>query len=261
MWNGFFYRGSFELGASIAGHMHSTVTLAVHGVFMNTCGLFYNVPWAVASATATIAGNLLGANKAKEAWGVIKMGIIFDFNYGVVAGLFLYSLRSTWGALYTSDTEVQHFVEKNMIIMFVYIIVDSTKCITLNVLRSIGLPTVTVVVNSVSCLVVMLPFGVLFGIKLGYGLIGLWGAMSAAWLVATLIFGTVIARTDWEEQAQVARQRNLLAKQGVVNNTDDPEHKVELKKEQNYRIVQKETSEIEIIPIASAIALSITENI
>jgi MATE family multidrug resistance protein len=175
---------------------------------MNTSGLTYMIPVAVASATATLSGNLLGAGNTNAAWAVMKMGIIFDFMYGVVGAFFLISLRHQWGGLYTTDAAVMHLVARYMPSMAAYLVVDSMKCITLNILRSIGLPKITVVVNSVACLVILLPLGELLGVRLRLGIPGLWAAMSIAWGVAGLACAVVIGRTDWEEQARLIAARN-----------------------------------------------------
>jgi Na+-driven multidrug efflux pump len=42
------------------------------------------------------------------------------------------------------------------------------------------------------------------------GLVGLWTAMSIAWLLATAIYLAVILFSDWQKQADAARKRNDL---------------------------------------------------
>lgn len=53
--------------------------------------------------------------------------------------------------------------------MFFYLVVDSTKCVTLNILRSTGRPQITVYGNLVSCLVIMLPLGWCLSVDMSYG--------------------------------------------------------------------------------------------
>jgi Na+-driven multidrug efflux pump len=93
--------------------------------------------------------------------------------------------------------------------MFVYAVVDATKCIALNVLRSTGRPSITVFVNTVACLCVMLPFGYYWGgVYCGYGLMGLWAGMSLAWLVATIIFTWIVMRTDWSDPSLIVNKHS-----------------------------------------------------
>ena len=86
-----------------------------------------------------------------------------------------------------------------MPIMFLYVFVDSTKCITLNILRSTGRPTITVMGNTLVCTFILLPIGYYLAIIQKYGLTGLWLAMSAAWAVATVVYFYFVYHSDWEK--------------------------------------------------------------
>jgi Na+-driven multidrug efflux pump len=102
--------------------------------------------------------------------------------------------------------------------MLLYITLDSTKCITLNILRSTGRPSITVAGNIIVCLVVLLPGGYYLGLQLQYGLMGLWTAMSAAWLVATVGYLWVIYQTDWKT-LRVHDEKGEGPKDGVITAT------------------------------------------
>lgn len=56
-----------------------------------------------------------------------------------------------------------------MPVMFFYTLVDSTKCVTINILRSTGRPQITVWGNLLSCLAIMLPLGWILSVDLSYG--------------------------------------------------------------------------------------------
>ena len=62
----------------------------------------------------------------------------------------------------------------------------------------------------VACIFVMLPLGWLLAVRYELGLVGLWTAMSIAWLLATAIYLAVILFSDWQKQADAARKRNDL---------------------------------------------------
>jgi Na+-driven multidrug efflux pump len=203
--------GSYEFMAMVSGRL-GTVELATHGVYMTTCGIIYLVPQAIADATAVIAGNFLGLGDPGEAKSVIALGIAYDMTIGLCgASVLLFVLRPYWGAIFSSDPSVQAEVYDKMPIMFVYITVDSMKCITLNILRSTGRPQVTMVGNIFCCACIMLPLGWYLAITCGYGLWGVWGAMSVGWLSATLVYMTVLWFTDWEFQAKEAARRIAVA--------------------------------------------------
>ena len=155
----------------------------------------------MALATATLTGNALGALQPREAAQIVNVGIVLDFLYGALAGaLLLFVLRPFWGSIFTVNAEVMAMTFSCMPIMFIYLFVDSTKCVTLTILRSTGRPTITVVGNTFACLVIMLPLGWWLALRDGQGIIGLWLAMSVAWFVATVLYLVTVYRTDWKTQ-------------------------------------------------------------
>jgi Na+-driven multidrug efflux pump len=232
--------GSYEAIASIAGKL-GEVGLATHGIYMSTAGVFYLAPAAIATATSTLAGNRLGDNDAEGAKYFIKLGLWVDFCWGILAGLFLVLiLRPYWGPLYTNDEHVRRMVFENLPIMLLYTTVDSTKCITLNVLRSTGRPGITVVGNVVACLCVMLPLGYYLVVQRAYGVRGLWFAMSMAWLIATIYYLFVVVTTDWQSQADLARLRNDKAQELARQRSRDDHN--EQQQQQQYALASSSSS-------------------
>ena len=144
-------------------------------------------------------------------------GICVDFMWGLLAGLFLlFVLRPYWGIMYTDEPDVQAMIYQTLPIMLLYVTVDSTKCIVLNILRSTGRPGITVRGNIVACVFVMLPLGYVLSLRMQLGLVGLWLAMSIAWLLATFVYLYIVLTTDWQKQADCAKDRNEEASSSVV---------------------------------------------
>ena len=196
--------------AGIAGQL-TAVDLAAHGVYMMTATLFYLGPLAIADSTATLTGNYLGNNQPDGAKSIVILGITCDFMWGLVTGSILFFLmRPFWASFFSKNADVALVVYSVMPVMYLYVIIDSMKCIVLVILRSTGRPGITVVGNTLSCLLIMLPMGWLLGIHYGYGLIGIWISMALGWFTSTLIYLIVIYRTDWTYQASLAQERNAL---------------------------------------------------
>jgi hypothetical protein len=200
--------GSYEVMAGFAGQLGS-IPLATHGVFMNTASLAYNGPLSIAEATSVLTGNFLGKNQPSEAASMVLLGVMIDCVLGLLTGgILLGFLRSSWGQLFTTDLEVIEAVSDAMPVFFIYLVVDSIKCVTCNVLRSTGRPAVTTTGNLICCVFVLIPLGWYLAVSRGLGLVGLWSGMSMGWGVGALIYGVVLYRTDWERQAQEAFERN-----------------------------------------------------
>ena len=185
--------GSFELAASIAGQL-GTTGLSAHGVNMSTCGLLYMIPLSVSSATTTVAGHIIGSGDVDGARAILGIGVGIDFAYGALAAaLLVFVLRGRWGHVFTQDADTLQLIYDTTPMLGLYTVVDATKCITLNILRSGGLPSITLYVNSFVCVVVMVPLGWFLALRQGYGLAGLWFAMSFSWFLATCFFGYFLA--------------------------------------------------------------------
>ena len=196
--------GSFELAASIAGQLGAT-GLAAHGINMSTSGLLYMIPLSVSSATTTIAGHMIGSGRHDGARTILCIGVAIDFVYGALAAsLLMFVLRDRWAGVFTQDPPTQRLIFEVMPMMGLYTVVDATKCITLNILRSGGKPQITVYVNAFVCVGVMVPLGWYLSLRCHRGLSGLWFSMSVAWGLATLAFGYIIATMDLRELKVVA---------------------------------------------------------
>lgn len=57
--------------------------------------------------------------------------------------------------------------------------------------------------NIFCCLFVMLPLAYILGLRLGLGLVGIWGAMCLSWGSMAILYLVILYRTDWN--AQVTR--------------------------------------------------------
>ena len=222
----FFEWGSFELVAGIAGQL-GTLTLATHGIMTSTCGIFYTAPNSIAVATSTLAGNCLGENLPREACMFVYIGVFIDFCWGVGSALILIGLlREYWGKVYTDEKDLQESIFINLPIMLLYLPVDSTKCVAVTLLRNMGRPGITVTGNIISSVFLMLPLGYFLAIHLGYGLPGLWFAMSMSWVMATVLYMYVICSTEWQKECHLARERNETTNRTMVLAGRESEHKV-----------------------------------
>lgn len=203
-------RGSFELAAVVVGKL-GTVPLAAHGIFVNTAYLTYLLPMSVAQSITTIAGAQLGAGAHAEARSVVQLGIAVVVVLGLVLGAAMFGSGRYWCTIYTTDETVLNMLDAALPIFALYLIADSFKCVCTIILRSTGRPSVTVWGNTAVCLLILLPVGYVLTITEKEGFVGEWLAMAISWAIAGTAYFVILVRTDWEEQARLAGERNNIA--------------------------------------------------
>jgi Na+-driven multidrug efflux pump len=204
--------GSYEATAWAAGLLGS-VELATHTIFMQTAALWYMIPLGISVAAATLTGTALGAGDTARAKMFARLGLQSVFAYALLnGGLYTLALRRSWPRVFSDDARVVDFASVSMPIMFIYGIFDATYSVTSGVLRSAGRPSHVALGNLFACLGVGAPCVYLFSFVLGWGLVGIWAAMTLTWAAATAFYSFVLFwRTDWEAEAAAAADRNLRA--------------------------------------------------
>ena len=214
--------GSYEVSAAFAGLLGGT-RLAVHGVYMSSVGLWYTVPLGISSATAAMIGNQLGGGEARNAALTARIAMMCCLVWGLGNGfVFTTFLRPHWIALFSNDPDVQHIAISSMDVLLFYGLFDSSKCVLMSILRGCGRPLITVYGNVLSCWLVQFPLAYIFLTQWHLGLVALWASMTAAWATATLVYGLVMATTDWNEECRKALARNDAGTDGVIESSELP---------------------------------------
>lgn len=206
--------GSFEVNAAIAARL-GEVPLAAHAIMCNSVSIWYSFPLGVATASTALVGNMLGAGEPKRAQIIARLGFGIAFVYGIVNGAMGLLYRDFLGKAFTEDQEVVKLISSVMYVMWLYGIVDAMKAVGMAVLRGSGRPKVTVYGNILACLMVGYPVALLLVLKGHFGLNGLWFGMSTAWLTASITYGIIIGRTNWEQEVLNAAKRNTEAEQST----------------------------------------------
>lgn len=126
-------------------------------------------------------------------------------------GLLGLTYRWHWGRIFSEDEGVISLVATLFFVMVLYTTADSIKCVGMGIMRGCGRPVPTVWGNFLSCLVAGYPISYVLGFPVGWGLVGIWLGMSFAWVCAGSLYTFFLIRTDWQEQANLAADRNAHA--------------------------------------------------
>jgi len=176
---------------------------------MGTTGLWYTIPLGIATAASILIGQALGAKRPHRTKEITQVVFLMHLAFPIMCGtLLITALRLVWGRMFTNDDDVLSQCASTIPILLPYLVFDHLKCACMAILRGCGRAPATVYGNTLSCLLIGLPLAyILVFNPFQCGLVGLWLAMSAAWAAATLIYCTLITRTDWKNEVEKAQER------------------------------------------------------
>lgn len=201
---------AFEIIALAAGLLGDNM-LAAQTVVLNTCGLTYMIPLGVSIACTTKIGNSLGASRPNSAKLSAECALLLGFSLAFLNGLFLFSVRNTWGYLWNSDHQLNSIIASILPLASLFQLFDSVGVVGSGILRGIGAQKFGAIINFTSYYLIGLPFGLwlTFGsIKLS--LLGLWIGITVALCTVSVVQVAWIMRIDWHEKSLEARRRIAL---------------------------------------------------
>jgi len=158
---------------SIVG-MIGTMELACYSVLLNLIGLVGLPAWGLGTAGATLVGQALGKKNIKDAsdwaWDVIKIGVLAMAVIGLPFWLVPELILSIW---IHDEATLQIGILPTQI-LGVMITVNGIGYMLATMLNGAGDIRRVTLVNLVTQWMILVPGAYLFGIQLGYGLIGIW---------------------------------------------------------------------------------------
>jgi len=95
----------------------------------------------------------------------------------------------------------------SILILIALLFVDIMCMTSQGILRGMGRQLISVLLNSLALYSVGLPMAYYFGFHIELGVIGLWLGMICSAVVALLLLGFVIYRTNWQKMSVEARAR------------------------------------------------------
>ncbi|KAJ6672009.1 PROTEIN DETOXIFICATION [Salix viminalis] len=185
--------------------LNPRATVASMGILIQTTALIYIFPSSLSFSVSTRVGNELGANQPKKAKLAAIVGLSFSFVFGFSA----------------------------LVFAVMEIVPQTTGC---GVLRGTARPKVGANINLGCFYLVGTPVAVWLAFFAGFDFEGLWLGLLAAQgsCVLTMLF--VLSRTDWESEAQRAKElTNALV---LVADVDDS-LQVEEKKEDSSHLFEE----------------------
>ncbi|KAF9689388.1 hypothetical protein SADUNF_Sadunf01G0087100 [Salix dunnii] len=186
--------------------LNPRATVASMGILIQTTGLIYIFPSSLSFGVSTRVGNELGANNPRKAKLAAIIGLSSSFILGLTALCFAFMVRKIWASMFTQDAEIIALTSMVLPILGLCELGNCPQTTGCGVLRGAARPKMGANINLGCFYLVGMPVAVWLSFYAGFDFKGLWLGLLAAQgsCVLTMLF--VLARTDWECQAQRATE-------------------------------------------------------
>ncbi|XAR71745.1 hypothetical protein NMG60_11018150 [Bertholletia excelsa] len=201
--------------------LNPKATVASMGILIQTTSLIYIFPSSLSFSVSTRVGNELGAGHPKRAkWSAI-IGLSYSFMVGFSALAFALMVRKTWATLFTNDGEIIRLTSLVLPIIGLCELGNSPQTTGCGVLRGTARPKIGANINLGCFYLAGMPVAVGLGFFFGFDFVGLWLGLLAAQSSCVVTMMVVLAWTDWELQAQRAKE---LTRDGGINGSGEDDY-------------------------------------
>jgi MATE family multidrug resistance protein len=181
---------AFHAAGLMIGHL-GAVPLAAHAIAMNLSTVSFMVPNALAAATATRVGHLLGAGFHWARTAKVALGLAVSFMLLPAAAFVL--VPGVFGRLYTPDAVVVALAAALLPLAGMFQVFDGIQVVSFAVLRGVGDVHVPSAANLVGYWLLGLPAGWFLAFRCGWGARGVWaGLVVALAAVAALLLMRIV---------------------------------------------------------------------
>ncbi|PON58374.1 Multi antimicrobial extrusion protein [Parasponia andersonii] len=197
----------YELMILLCGLLlNPQATVASMGILIQTTALMYIFPSSLSFGVSTRVGNELGASRPERAKLAAVVGLLYSSVLGFTALLFAVMVRNIWASMFTQDAEIIALTSLVLPIIGLCELGNCPQTTGCGVLRGTARPSLGANINLGCFYLVGMPVAIWLSFYAGFDFKGLWLGLLAAQgsCVVTMLF--VLARTNWELQAQRAKE-------------------------------------------------------
>jgi len=126
---------------------------------------------------------------------------------GLVIGSTLFFVRNAWGSVFSNEKEVVDYISSMMPLLASSIAMDALQGVLGGIARGCGWQALGAYVNLGAYYVLGIPVAAILAFVLHVGGRGLWLGLVCGLSVQTIILFIITFCTNWEEQAEKARER------------------------------------------------------
>lgn len=196
---------AFEIVALAAGRL-GTIPLAAQSVIMTADQIINTIPFGLGVTTSARLGNMLGAQKPREAARTAHAAAILSVILGALVLAILMGTKNVFGKLFNDDQRVIDLVSDVMPYVALFQIADGLNGSCGGALRGMGRQWVGASVNLVSYYAGALPLGIYLAFH-GWGLAGLWAGQCIALYLVGALEWIIVGMSKWSKECTRALDR------------------------------------------------------
>uniref|UniRef100_A0A1J3IHX0 Protein DETOXIFICATION n=1 Tax=Noccaea caerulescens TaxID=107243 RepID=A0A1J3IHX0_NOCCA len=201
---------AFEVVTLLSGLLpNSKLETSVISICLTTSSLHYNLVNGIGDAASTNVANELGAGNPRGARASASAAITIAAVESVIVSSTLFLSRNVWPLAYSNVEEVTRYVTEITPILCISILMDSFLTVLSGIVRGTGWQKIGAYVNITSYYIVGIPVGLVLCFHLHFNGKGLWAGLVSGSTLQTSILFLVIGFTNWNKEANKARERIL----------------------------------------------------
>lgn len=185
-----------------------TPNLGAQSIILTSITVLYTLAFGVGIAAANRVGNLLGAQRPKQARRAARTALCVGMGVGALNSSTLLLWRKEWAYLFTGDRQVAQLVTDVLPLVALFVFADNIAGVADGALNGLGKQHVGAWCNLASYYVFALPIGFWLCFRHAWGLKGLWAALAGALIGASLITVVILLCSDWRKEADIAEKRS-----------------------------------------------------
>lgn len=177
----------FALTGIMVGWL-GTTALAAHQVMITVSQVFFMVYYGIAAAVSVRVSYYIGQGEIAQLRKVAAAGFHIIVAIGCVVSVPVFLLRGNIGFAFANDATIASICAQVTIIMLIYQFGDGLQSNYANALRGTGHVKPMMYIAFVSYIVISLPLSYLLGIRLGFGIMGIWSAFPIGLTIAGMLY-------------------------------------------------------------------------
>jgi MATE family multidrug resistance protein len=174
-------------GAAVMVGWMGAAELAAHQIALSLAAMTYMMASGISAAAGIRSGNNLG----RKQFGELRLSAIASYHMVILlmggAALLFTIGNQLLPSFYIQDPQVIRIASRLLIIAAFFQLFDGMQVVGLGILRGLGDVRIPTLITLLAYWVLGIPLGYFLGIKLGYGVEGVWWALLLGLLVASAL--------------------------------------------------------------------------